>query len=75
MRLNFAIGSAIHFETYKLPPVILPAESLNVRESASRLTRRSQMGAEMDNKKMSDGFETFLALALRTIGGFSIVCK
>ena len=33
------------------------------------------MGVEMDNKKMSGGFETFLALALRTIGGFSIVCK
>lgn len=75
MRLNFAIGSAIHFETYKLPPVILSAESLNVRESASRLARRSQMGVEMDDKKMTGGFETFLALALRMIGGFSIVCK
>lgn len=75
MRLNFAIGSAIHFETYELPPAIFSAGSLNVRESASRLARRSQMGVEMDNKKMSGGFETFLALALRTIGDFSIVCK
>ena len=75
MRPNFAIGSATHCETYELPPVILPAGLLNVRESASRLTRRSQMGAEMDDKKMSGGFETFLAQALRTIGGFSIVCK
>lgn len=75
MRPNFAIGSAIHFETYELPPAILSAESLNVRESASRLARRPQMGAEMDDKKMTGGFETFLALALRTIGGFSIVCK
>lgn len=75
MRLNFAIGSAIHFETYELPPAILSAGSLNVRESASRLARRSQMGAEMDDKKMSGEFETFLAPALRTIGGFSIVCE
>lgn len=75
MRLNFAIGFAIHFETYELPPAILSAGSLNVRESASRLARRSQMGAEMDDKKMTGGFETFLALALRAIGGFSIVCK
>ena len=75
MRLNFVIGSAIHFETYELPPVILPARFLNVRESASRLTRRFQMGAEMNNKKMPGGFETFLTQALRTIGGFSIVCK
>lgn len=75
MRLNFAIGSATHFETYELPPVIPPAGLLNVRESASRLARRFQMGAEMDKKKMSGGFETFLTQALRTIGGFSIVCK
>ena len=33
------------------------------------------MGVEMDDKKMTGGFETFLALALRMIGGFSIVCK
>lgn len=75
MRLNFAIGSATHFETYELPPVIPPAGLLNVRESASRLARRFQMGAEMDNKKISGGFETFLALPLRTIGGFSIIFK
>lgn len=75
MRLNFAIGAAIHFETHELPPAILSAGSLNVRESASRLARRPQMGAEMDDKKMTGGFETFLALALRAIGGFSIVCK
>lgn len=63
MRLNFAIGSAIHFETYELPPAILSAGSLNVRESASRLARRSQMGAEMDDKKMSGGFGTVFGAA------------